>query len=97
MNLKKNAEDLNKSLTERVEARKRAKDKIEERSDLEKELNRLKKGDYFKLPKELELPAFQKNEEQREESQTEIRQEIEKQEEIKNDENAPSDEREQAP
>jgi len=67
----------------------------QERTDLTKELDQLKKGQYFQPSESIALEEFQKNDEERQQREQEIQREIEKQE-IVNDENRPSAERERA-
>jgi len=89
------AEDSSVSQTERNKARERAKRQTDERTALTKELDQLKKGNY--QPSEtIALEELQKNDEVRQERDQEIQREIEEQEEIMNDENRPSAERERA-
>ena len=85
---KKVADDENQSVIERNKARERAKRQIDERTDLQKELNQLQTLDYDTTRFEtIPLQEFQQNQEERREKQKEIQQEKEKQEEIANDEN----------
>jgi hypothetical protein len=82
--------------TEKNKARGRMKWQTQEQTSLERELNRLKKGDYS-LPSEyIELEAFQKNDEERDKIYQEKEQQKQEKLEIANDENRPSAERESA-
>ena len=94
---KKTVEDKNESSEERKKAYERAKQQIERRTDLKKELDRLKKVDYEPvLGETIHLQEFQQHEAERQKREEEIRQERQEQEEIANDENTPQDERQQA-
>ena len=94
---KKTADDSNESQEERNKARERAKKQIETRTDLQKELDRLKKGEYAPvLGESIPLQDFRQHEAQRQEREEEILQERQEQDEIANDENTPQDERQQA-
>ena len=92
----KEEENSNPNETERKKARDRAKRQIEKRTALTRELEQLKKGTDSQPSESIELEDFQKNEEVRREREQEIQLEIEKQEEIVNDDNRPSVERERA-
>ena len=94
---KKTADDSNESSEERKKAKERAKQQIERRTDLQKELDRLKKREYETVFVEtIPLQDFRQHEAERQEREEEIRQERQKQEEIANDENTPQAERQQA-
>ena len=94
---KKTADDPYESQEERNKAHERAKRQIETRTDLQKELERLKKGEYEPvLGESIPLQEFQQHEAERQEREEEIRQERQEQDEIANDENAPQAERQQA-
>ena len=94
---KKTADDSNESSEERKKAKERAKQQIERRANLQKELDRLKKREYEPVFVEtIPLQDFRQHEEERQEREQEIRQERQEQEEIANDENAQQDERQQA-
>ena len=94
---KKTVEDKNESSEERKKAYERAKQQIERRTDLQKELDRLKKLDYEPvLGEKIPLQDFRQNEAERQEREEEIRQQRQEQDEIANDENAPQAERQQA-
>ena len=86
----------NPNETERKRARERAKRQIENLTARKRELEQLKKGNYFQPSESIELEDFQKNDEVRREREQEIQLGIEKQEEIVNDDNRPSAERERA-
>jgi hypothetical protein len=84
------AEDSSVSEAERNNARERAKRQIEKRTDLARQLDQLKKGNYSLPSESIELEDFQKNDEVRQEREQEIQCEIEEQVEIINDKNRPS-------
>jgi len=87
------AEDSSASQAEENKARERAKRQIEERVDLQKELDQLKKGVY-QPGQSIPLQEFQQRDEVRQEREQEIQRERQEQEKIKKDENRPSAERE---
>ena len=94
---KKTVEDKNESSEERKKAYERAKQQIERRTDLQKELDRLKKREYEPvLGETIPLQDFRQHEAERQEREEEIRQERQEQDEIANDENRPQAERQQA-
>ena len=94
---KKTVEDKNESSEERKKAYERAKQQIERRTDLQKELDRLKKREYEPvLGETIPLQVFRQNEAERQEREEEIQQERQEQDKIANDENTPQDERQQA-
>lgn len=96
-NNKKTAEDNNESPEERKKAKERAKLQIERRTDLQKELDRLKKVEYEPvIGVTIPLQEFQQHETERQEREVEIQQERQEQENIANDENRPQAERQQA-
>lgn len=90
------AGDSSADKTERNKARERAKMQINERTALTRELDQLKKGKYYQPSESTELEEFQTNDEVRREIDQEIQREIEEQQEITNDKNRPSAERERA-
>ncbi|KAL9980839.1 hypothetical protein ACROYT_G009477 [Oculina patagonica] len=93
----KPAEDNNESPEERKKAKERAKLQIERRTDLQKELDRLKKVEYEPvIGVTIPLQEFQQHETERQEREVEIQQERQEQENIANDENRPQAERQQA-
>ena len=92
---KKRADDANENLTERNKAREYASWKLNERTDLKKELDRLKKGNY--QPSEnIAMETFTKYDEDRQQREEEIQSEREKNNAILNAENSTPEEKERA-
>ena len=92
---RKRADDPNESPLERSKAREYASMKRREQTDLRKELDRLKKGDY-QTSENIEMETFTKHDEYRQQREEEIQSEREKNNEILNDENSPPEEKERA-
>ena len=95
---KKIAEDTKKDQTERNKARERSQMQILRRMDLQRELDRLKAGEYTRDGggQSIPLDVFQKNEEKRQEREEQLLKEKQEQEKVINDENTPISEKEKA-
>ena len=98
MKIKKIAEDTTKDQTERNKAHERAQMQRSSRSDLQRQLDQLKAGEYTRDGggQTISLEVFQNNEEKRREREKQLQQEKEEREKIINDENAPIAEKEKA-
>ena len=95
---KKISEDVKSIGPEKEAARKRAKLQIEKRSGLQRELQYLEAGEITRDGggQSISLEAFQKSEERRKISEEELEKEKQELEQMLNDENAPTSERENA-
>ena len=95
---KKIAEDASKGGAERNKARERAQRQISTRIDLERQLGRLKAGEYTRDGggQSIPLEVFEKNEEKRQEREEQLQQEKEEREKIIGDESTPISAKEKA-
>ena len=92
---KKRADDPNENTVERNKAREYASQKLNERTDLRKELDRLKKGNY--QPSEnIAIETFNENEAARQQREKEIQDQIEVQETVLNADDSTPEEKARA-
>ena len=92
---KKRADDPNENTVERNKAREYASQKLNERTDLRKELDRLKKGNY--QPSEnIAIVTFNENEAARQQREKEIQDQIEVQETVLNADDSTPEEKARA-
>ena len=95
---KKIADDSTKDPAERKRAYERAKNQISSRTDLQRQLDQLKAGEYTRDGggQSIPLEVFQKNEEKRQEREEKLQQEKKEKEKVINDENTAISEKEKA-